>query len=197
MQFEITPKPPEISKYPRYHERPSETPWPEWPYMLRTSTSHEEGGVRAWAHESVSFEKDDMGALTALITREISLAKDSEGRWHRSVIPHSEKRWPCDLAFLAVGFVGPETEGPISELGIELGDKGQVKADDLNYATNVPGIFAAGDIRRGQSLVVWAIAEGRGVAKAVDRYLNQKVQRMAVKPQWQVGQPTDRRQLQV
>ncbi|MEI8025168.1 MAG: glutamate synthase subunit beta [Pseudomonadota bacterium] len=170
-QFEIMPKPPELSKHPRHFERPSETPWPEWTYMLRTSTSHEEGGKRAWAHESVAFERDAQGQLTALITRELSWNKDSHGRWIHEVIPNSDRRWPCDLALVAVGFVGPEIEGPISELGIELGERGNIKADEIHYATNIPGVFAAGDVRRGQSLVVWAIAEGRRVAQSVERYL--------------------------
>lgn len=172
IQFEIMPKPPEIPKYPRHFERPVETPWPDWTYMLRTSTSHEEGGKRSWAHESVSFEKDEHGNIVALITQELSWKKDSGGRWISSVVLDSKKRWPCDLALLAIGFVGPETEGPIAELGIELGERGNVKADEFSYATNIPGVFAAGDMRRGQSLVVWAIAEGRLVAQAVERFIN-------------------------
>ncbi len=170
-QFEIMPQPPQLAKYPRWNERPAETPWPQWTHMLRTSTSHEEGCSRHWSLESVRFEKDADGQLTGLVTRELAWFTDEKGQRRYEVVPGSEKLWPCQLAFIAVGFLGPETEGAIEELGIELSERGNVRADEKSYATNIPGVFAAGDMRRGQSLVVWAIAEGRKAAEAIGNYL--------------------------
>ncbi len=170
-QFEIMPQPPEVAKYPRWNERPAETPWPQWTHMLRTSTSHEEGCSRHWSLESVRFEKDEQGGLTALVTRELAWYTDANGQRRYEVVPGSEKRWPCQLAFLAVGFLGAETEGAVTELGLGMSSRGNVEANEVDFATNIPGVFAAGDMRRGQSLVVWAIAEGRKAADAVGRYL--------------------------
>ncbi len=171
-QFEIMPRPPQLSSYPRAQERPEETPWPAWTHMLRTSSSHEEGCSRHWSLESVRFEGDADGRLEALITRELAWYTDSKGHKRFEVVAGSEKRWPCQLVLIAVGFVGPETSGPIAELGLKMNSRGTVEADEVQYASSVPGVFAAGDVRRGQSLVVWAIAEGRKAAAAVDSYLS-------------------------
>ncbi|MFY7929842.1 MAG: glutamate synthase subunit beta [Oligoflexus sp.] len=171
-QFEIMPKPPTLGRYPRAQERPEETPWPQWTHMLRTSTSHEEGCHRHWSLESVCFEGDEDGQLQALVTRELAWFTDDKGVRRCEPVKGSEKRWPCQLVLVAVGFLGPETEGALAELGVELTSRGQVKADEVNYATSQAGVFAAGDMRRGQSLVVWAIAEGRRAAASVNRYLS-------------------------
>ncbi len=170
-QFEIMPKPPVLSKYPRAEERPQESPWPQWTHMLRTSSSHEEGCSRHWSLESVRFEADDKGKLQALITRELAWFTDDKGQRRFEPVAGSEKRWPCQLVLIAVGFVGADTAGPVEQLGLAMSERGNIKADEQNYATNVPGVFAAGDVRRGQSLVVWAIAEGRKAAEAIGRYL--------------------------
>ncbi len=170
-QFEIMPKPPQLSKYPRAQERPQESPWPYWTHMLRTSSSHEEGCSRHWSLESVSFEADADGHLQALVTRELAWFTDEKGQRKFEPVPGSEKRWPAQLVLIAVGFTGPDTKGPIEQLGVTVNERGNIKADESNYATNVPGVFAAGDARRGQSLVVWAISEGRKAAEAIGRYL--------------------------
>ncbi len=170
-QFEIMAKPPTLSKYPRAEERPQETPWPQWTHMLRTSSSHEEGCTRHWSLESVRFEADARGRLQALVTRELAWYTDEKGQKRFEPVAGSEKRWPCQLVLIAVGFVGADTRGPVEQLGLEMTDRGNIKADEYAYATNVSGVFAAGDVRRGQSLVVWAIAEGRKAAEAIGRYL--------------------------
>lgn len=171
-QFEIMPRPPVLSSYPRAHERPPESPWPSWTHMLRTSSSHEEGCSRHWSLESVRFEGNAQGELEALVTRELAWYTDSKGQKRFEVVPGSEKRWPCQLVLIAVGFLGPETAGPIAELNLAMNARGTVEADELKYETSNPGVFAAGDMRRGQSLVVWAIAEGRRAAAAIDQYLS-------------------------
>jgi len=170
-QFEIMPKPPLLSKHPRAEERPEESPWPHWTHMLRTSSSHEEGCSRHWSLESVRFESDEKGNLQALITRELAWFTDDKGQRRFEPVAGSEKRWPCQLVLIAVGFVGADTVGPVEQLGLVMSDRGNIKADEKNYTTNVPGVFAAGDVRRGQSLVVWAIAEGRKAAESIGRYL--------------------------
>jgi glutamate synthase (NADPH/NADH) small chain len=139
--------------------------------MLRTSTSHEEGCQREFALESVEFECNEQGHLTALVTRSVRQFKDPQGHAKLEAIPDSEKRWECDLALIAIGFSGPEKKGLLEKSGIQLSDKGLISARRDNYMTNLSGVFAAGDARRGQSLVVWAIAEGREAAKAIDTYL--------------------------
>lgn len=158
--FEIMPKPPV--------ERSTTTPWPYWPLMLKTSSSHQEGCNRNWLISTKEFIADKQGNLTSLKTVNVEWIYTPGKRPELKEIPNSEKIWPCDLALLALGFTGPETT--LSEqLGIEIDDKNNFKAP--NYQTNKPNIFTAGDMRRGQSLIVWAISEGREAAREVDNYL--------------------------
>jgi glutamate synthase (NADPH/NADH) small chain len=153
--FEIMPRPPE--------ERATSTPWPQWPLMLRTSSSHEEGGNRDW---SVSTEKiTGTGKVEELHCVRVEFRG---GRFER--VTGSEFVLPADLVLLAMGFVHPEREGVVEQLGVELDQRGNVRIDGRCMAT-VPGVFAAGDCQRGQSLVVWAIADGRRAARGVDQYL--------------------------
>ena len=161
-QIELLAKPPV--------DRAEQTPWPMWPMMLRTSTSHEEGCDRQWAILTEEFVGDEAGNLKAVKLVNIEWKKDeATGRNSFVKIPGSEREIPCNMALLAIGFVHPQHEGMLKHLGIELTDRGNVQ--DNNYQTNVENVFVAGDMRRGQSLVVWAISEGREAAKAVDEYL--------------------------
>jgi glutamate synthase (NADPH/NADH) small chain len=155
-QFEIMPKPP--------NSRADSTPWPLWPLMLRTESAHEEGGNRIWSILTTRFEGDEHGNVKKLCTVDVGAPPSFE------LIPGSEQEFPADLVLLAMGFTGPVRSGLVDELGVELDARGNVKADD-DYMTTVPGVFAAGDTRRGQSLVVWAIAEGRQAARGIDKYL--------------------------
>jgi glutamate synthase (NADPH/NADH) small chain len=144
-------------------DRTETNPWPEWPMTLRTSTSHEEGCERKWSLMTKEFV-GDKGKLTGLKVVEVTFEK---GKMQEKA--GSEQVLPCDLALLAAGFVHPQKEGVLTQLGVKLDDRGNVAT--TNYATSVPNVFAAGDMRRGQSLVVWAIAEGRQAAKAVGAFL--------------------------
>jgi glutamate synthase (NADPH/NADH) small chain len=155
-QFEIMPMPPP--------ERAGSTPWPMWPLMLRQESSHEEGGERDWAIATTKLEGDENGNLKRLHGVKVGPAPKFEP------IPGSEFAMDVDLVLLAMGFLGPVRGGMIDQLGVELDARGNVKCDE-NYMSSVPGVFAAGDMRRGQSLVVWAIAEGRKAARSVDAYL--------------------------
>jgi glutamate synthase (NADPH/NADH) small chain len=155
-QFEIMPTPPE--------NRSPNTPWPLWPLQLRTETSHEEGGQREWAVATTHFEGDADGNVERLHAVRVGPPPAF------SPIEGSEFTLDVDLVLLAMGFTGPE-EGPLKDLGVEQDARGNARAEHGAYQTNVKGVFAAGDCRRGQSLVVWAINEGRGVAREVDRYL--------------------------
>ena len=158
--FEIMPMPSE--------QRTEEHPWPFWPFTLKTSSSHEEGCERNWSINTKEFIKDKNGNLKALVTVEVELVRE-EGKRPRFVdIPGTEKEWPCEMALLALGFTGPQ-KNLIDQLGIETNQRTNIEAS--NYQTNIPNIFAAGDIRRGQSLIVWAISEGREAAHEVDKYL--------------------------
>ena len=158
--FEIMPKPPV--------GRSETTPWPFWPLQLKTSSSHEEGCDRNWLINTKEFIGNDQGEITALITVEVEWLIEPGKRPQLIEKPDSEKTWPCDLALLALGFTGPEAT--LSEqLGLELDARSNYKA--TNYQTNVPHIFTAGDMRRGQSLIVWAISEGREAAREVDIFL--------------------------
>lgn len=160
--FELLAEPPE--------GRPAEQPWPYWPMRLRTSTSHEEGCERFWSLLTKEF-KGANGKLESLTTVELEWVPSSNGgRPQMKEVAGSEKEWPADLVLLAMGFLGPETNSIVHQLGVELDERGNVKADD-SYATNVPGVFVAGDGRRGQSLIVWAISEGREAARGVDQFL--------------------------
>jgi len=138
--------------------------------MLRTSSSHEEGCDRHWSVLTKEFRGDDEGYVQSLVTAIIEWYKDDHDRQAFREVEGTEKEWPCQLALLAMGFLGPERRGAIEELGLALDARGNVKCD-VAYMSSVDGVFAAGDLRRGQSLVVWAIHEGREAARAVDKYL--------------------------
>ena len=155
-QFEIMPKAPD--------QRAASTPWPLWPLQLRTETSHEEGGIRDWSINSVEFVGDDQGNLKQL--RAIRVGPPPTF----TPIEGSEFTLDVDLVLLAMGFLGPVKNGMIEQLGVKLDQRGNI-ATDANYQSSVEGVFAAGDMRRGQSLVVWAISEGRKAAAAIDAYL--------------------------
>jgi glutamate synthase (NADPH/NADH) small chain len=170
-QFELLPQPPDLGKYPRRAERPANSPWPLWTQMLRTSSSHEEGCRREFGILTKEFLGDDARRLRALRTIRIEWYQDpATGQQKFKELPGTEQEWPCQLALLAMGFVGPEKQGPIADLGLELDPRGNVKTG-ADYMTSREGVFAAGDMRRGQSLVVWAIHEGRECARAVDLWL--------------------------
>jgi len=169
-QFELFPAPPDVGQFPRLNERPANTPWPYWPVIFRTSTSHEEGCQREFSIETKEFIGDDKGNVKGLRTVRVEWVKDDSGRVTPREVPGSENVWPAELVLLAMGFLGPEKNGMIDQLGLELDPRGNVKCNE-EYATSVPGVFAAGDMRRGQSLVVWAIHEGREAARSVDKHL--------------------------
>jgi glutamate synthase (NADPH/NADH) small chain len=158
-QFEIMPKPPE--------KRAESTPWPMWPLQLRTESSHEEGGIRDWGINSVKFTGNAGGRVTHLHAVRVGPPPSF------AAVAGSEFTIEADLVLLALGFLSPVHNGMIEQLGVKLDGRGNVATDE-NYATSVDGVFAAGDMRRGQSLVVWAIAEGRKAAAAIDRYLAAK-----------------------
>jgi len=155
-QFELLPEPP--------LERAPTTPWPLWPMQLRVESSHEEGGRRKWAVSTVKFGGDARGNVRELYAMEVGPPPHFEPR------PGAEFTLECDLVLLAMGFTGPVKGGMIDQLGVALDARGNLQTDD-NYMTSVPGVFAAGDMRRGQSLIVWAIAEGRKAAAGMDQYL--------------------------
>ncbi len=162
-QIEILSKPPK--------DRTEAMPWPSWPMILRTSTSHEEGCERQWSIVTKEFMGDDQGNLKAIKITEVEIQKAEPGKAPGfSEIPGSEKIIPCELTLLAMGFLHPQHNGLLEQLGVDRDERGNVKA--TKYQTSVEGVFAAGDIRRGQSLVVWAISEGREAARAVDEYLS-------------------------
>jgi glutamate synthase (NADPH) small chain len=155
-QFEIMPMPPQ--------ERSASTPWPLWPLQLRTESSHEEGGIRNWAVATTRFQGDQEGHVRQLHAVRVGPPPKFEP------IPGSEFTLDADLVLLAMGFLGPVKTGMIEQLGVKLDARGNVATDD-NFMTSTPGVFATGDLRRGQSLVVWAITEGRRAARGVDKYL--------------------------
>ena len=158
--FEIMPKPP--------IGRSESTPWPFWPLQLKSSSSHEEGCERNWLINTKEFITNEKGELTALKTVEVEWLINPGERPQLVEKPNSEKTWPCDLALLALGFTGPENTLS-NQLGLEIDSRSNYQA--TNYQTNVPHIFTAGDMRRGQSLIVWAISEGREAAREVDLFL--------------------------
>ncbi len=160
-QIELLSKPPE--------SRPEDTPWPMWPMVLRTSSSHEEGAERHWALLTKSFHGDEDGNVRSVKIAEIVWDRDSDGKMGFEEVPGTEQEIPCDLALLAIGYLHPQHRGMVEDFGLDLDERGNVKTSD--YQTNVNKIFSAGDMRRGQSLVVWAISEGREAAIAIDRYL--------------------------
>ena len=160
--FEIMSKPPS--------ERSVKTPWPFWPMQLKTSSSHDEGCDRNWLVSTKEFLTNDKGELYALKTVEVSWKTIPGQRPQIIEREGSEKIWPCDLALLALGFTGPDKSLP-EQLGLEFDTRTNIKASVKDYKTNVSGIFTAGDMRRGQSLIVWAISEGRQAAHHIDSYL--------------------------
>ncbi|HEV7781031.1 MAG TPA: glutamate synthase subunit beta [Chitinophagaceae bacterium] len=162
-QFELLPKPPE--------ERNDCMPWPSYPMLLKTTSSHEEGATRQWAVATKEFIGDGNGDLKALKIIDLEW-KIVDGRPAQFVeMPGSEKEIPCELALLAMGFIHPQHTGLLNDLGIGLDNRGNINASERDYRTTIPKVFAAGDIRRGQSLVVWAISEGRECAVKVDEFL--------------------------
>ena len=151
-------------------ERPEDQPWPFWPMRLRTSSSHKEGAERYFSISTKKFIGDKGGKLKGLITSEVEWIKKPGERPVLKEIEGTEKEWPCDLALLALGFTGSEMT-LADQLGLEADPRTNIKASAKDYMTNVPGVFVAGDQRRGQSLIVWAISEGRQAAHHVDTYL--------------------------
>jgi glutamate synthase (NADPH) small chain len=163
-QFELLPKPPE--------GRTDFMPWPQYPMTLKTTSSHEEGADRKWAIATKAFIGDANGNLKALKIVDLEWQITEDGKPAKFVErADSEREIPCELALLAMGFVHPQHEGVLQQLEIELDDRGNVKATEKEYQTNIAKIFTAGDMRRGQSLVVWAISEGRECARKVDEFL--------------------------
>ena len=160
-QFEIMPRPPD--------DRPDANPWPTWPMIYRVSSAHEEGGERDYAINTTEFIGDGDGNLAALATIRVEQSFQ-DGRMQFDPIPGTEEEMPAEMVLLAMGFVGPERGPLIEQFGVELDDRGNVARDE-NWATSVEGTYVCGDMGRGQSLIVWAIAEGRACAAAVDAYL--------------------------
>jgi len=160
-QLEIMGKPPT--------SRTSNNPWPEWPLILRTSSSHDEGCERQWAVSSKSFIDDGTGKIRALRIVDIIWALNEDGRSVLKEVPGSERKLPADLVFLAMGYLHPQHQGLLDELGVTYDNRGNVSTTD--FQTNVAKVFSAGDMRRGQSLVVWAIHEGRQAAQAAHQFL--------------------------
>lgn len=160
-QIEILPKPPK--------DRTENMPWPNWPTILRTSTSHEEGCERYWSIVTKEFIGDKEGNLKAIKIADIEWKKEPGKAPSFTEVPGSEKEVPCELALLALGFLHPQHTGLLDQLNVAYDERGNVKCH--RYQTSKENIFAAGDARRGQSLVVWAISEGREAARAVDEYL--------------------------
>jgi glutamate synthase (NADPH/NADH) small chain len=156
-QLEILPRPPD--------ERPDANPWPTWPFIMRTSSAHEEGGERVFSVNTERFLGDDDGTVRALVAHEVEMV---DGRFEK--IEGTDFELPCQLVLLAMGFLGPEGGGLLEQLGVDLDPRSNV-ARDARFATSVDGVFVAGDMGRGQSLIVWAIAEGRACASAVDEWL--------------------------
>ncbi len=160
--FEILDKPPV--------GRPENQPWPFWPMRLRTSSSHQEGADRCFSIATKSFVGDTQGNLKKLLTVEVEWIPGPDNRPVLRELEGTEKEWNCDLVLLALGFTGSEPN-LASALGVEMNSKTNIEASTRDFKTNIPGVFAAGDQRRGQSLIVWAISEGRQAAHHVDTYL--------------------------
>ena len=163
-QFELLPKPPDA--------RADYMPWPTYPMLLKTTTSHEEGAERIWGVATKAFIGDDKGNLKALQIVDLEWSASADGRPSKFIEKlGSEREIPCELALLAMGFLHADPSGIIDELGVQLDERGNVKATEQQYQTNIAKVFTAGDMRRGQSLVVWAISEGRECARKVDIFL--------------------------
>ena len=162
-QLEILPRPPD--------DRASENPWPQWPLVMRSSSAHEEGGERLYSITASAFLETEPGSgrVGAMRVHQVETAA-VDGRPSFQQVPGTEQELGCDLVLLAMGFLGPEPDNAIADLGLDLDSRSNV-ACDPGWGTSVPGVFACGDMVRGQSLIVWAIAEGRSAAAAVDRYV--------------------------
>ena len=160
-QFELLPRPPDT--------RATDNPWPNWPNIFRVSAAHEEGGDRVYAVATQRFSGDAEGRVTTLHANKVEMRRDN-GRPTFDPIPGSEFELPVDLVLLAMGFLGPDRAGMLTELGVQLTERGNVWRDET-WMTSVPGVFTAGDMQRGQSLIVWAIAEGRSAARGIDAFL--------------------------
>ena len=161
VQIEVLPKPPEC--------RPSDQPWPKYPMIFKSSSSHEEGGERHWAILTKKFTGED-SFVKKILCAKVDFQKDEKFCPVMKEIPGSEFEIEVDLVILAIGFIHPEHPGLLEKLGLEFDSKGNVKTDN-NYTTSIKGVFSAGDMHRGQSLVVWAISEGRRAAYCIDKYL--------------------------
>lgn len=163
-QFELMPQPPKA--------RTAAMPWPTYPMLLKTTTSHEEGCQRFWSVSTKKFLGDDKGHVRAALVVDLEWETDANGRPVKfKEVEGSQREIPCELVTLAMGFLHPQHEGLLQQLGIALDERGNVKAAEGSYQTNIQKYFTAGDMRRGQSLVVWAISEGRECARKVDEYL--------------------------
>jgi glutamate synthase (NADPH) small chain len=160
-QLELMPMPPLT--------RAAGNPWPEWPQILRVSSAHEEGGERLYSISTQRFVGDAAGRVQALQAVKVELAR-RDGRTEIVPIPGSEFDIPAELVLLAMGFTGPVRGPLLTDLGVKLTDRGNAWRDE-RWMTSVPGVFTAGDMQRGQSLIVWAIAEGRSAARGIDTYL--------------------------
>jgi len=160
-QFELLPRPPDT--------RAADNPWPQWPNIFRVSGAHEEGGERVYAVSTERFLGNAQGHVRALEARQVEMVREG-GRLDFKPIRGTEFTLDCDLVLLAMGFLGPERPGMLAELGVKLTERGNVWRD-ARWMTSVPGVFTCGDMQRGQSLIVWAIAEGRSAARGADLYL--------------------------
>jgi glutamate synthase (NADPH/NADH) small chain len=168
VQFEILSRPPA--------ERAPDNPWPQWPRIYKMDYGQEEAAAvfgddpRRYVTVTKALRGDAEGRVRELQTIEVEWVKNGDGRFSMKERPGTEKVWPADLVLLAMGFVGPEKEGLLADLGVRIDERGNVAAGE-DKMTSVPGVFAAGDMARGQSLIVWAIQEGRAAARGVDKYL--------------------------
>jgi glutamate synthase (NADPH/NADH) small chain len=160
-QLELMPMPPE--------SRAADNPWPEWPQVFRVSPAHEEGGDRLYSVSTERFSGDEAGHVRTLHATKVEMVTEDD-RPRFIPRPGTEFEIPADLVLLAMGFVGPERQGLLEDLGVTLTPRGTVARDE-RWMTSVPGVFVAGDMQRGQSLIVWAIAEGRSAARAIDEFL--------------------------
>jgi glutamate synthase (NADPH) small chain len=169
VNFELLPRPPD--------QRAPDNPWPEWPRIFRVDYGHEEAAAtfgrdpREYCVLSKQFLDDGQGRLAGIRTVTVAWARSADGRWTMNEVPGSERDWPAQMILLSMGFLGPE--GYLADaLHVDRDARTNFRAEHGRFATSVPGVFAAGDCRRGQSLVVWAINEGRGAARECDRYLS-------------------------
>ncbi len=169
VNFELLPRPPE--------GRAADNPWPEWPRIFRVDYGHEEATARfgkdprQFSVMSKAFRDDGQGRLAGIRTVDVTWVREADGRWRMAEVPGSERDWPAQLILLSMGFLGPETY-LTNQLRVATDPRGNYQAEHGRFATSIPGVFAAGDCRRGQSLVVWAINEGRGAARECDRFLS-------------------------